>query len=105
MIKVPDHVYVLGYTYTCHTLKNITDTHNNNTCDMYMSSLRPIHDPVLSSLKMKGIRFLFLSFWVWFRMCYKTLSYCVHISLTALAITRMGSGIEKIFQYFWPIFS
>jgi hypothetical protein len=21
MIKVPDHVYVLGYTYTCHTLK------------------------------------------------------------------------------------
>jgi hypothetical protein len=22
MIKVPDHVYVLGYTYTCHTLKN-----------------------------------------------------------------------------------
>jgi hypothetical protein len=21
MMKVPDHVYVLGYTYTCHTLK------------------------------------------------------------------------------------
>jgi ribosomal protein S8E len=33
--------------------------HNNNTCDMYMSSLRHIHDPVLSSLKMKGIRLLF----------------------------------------------
>jgi hypothetical protein len=25
------------------------------TCDMYKSSLRHIHDPVLSSLKMKGI--------------------------------------------------
>jgi hypothetical protein len=32
------------------------------TCDMYKSSLRHIHDPVLSSLKMKGIRLLFLSF-------------------------------------------
>jgi hypothetical protein len=28
-------------------------------CDMYKSSLRHIHDPVLSSLKMKGIRLLF----------------------------------------------
>jgi hypothetical protein len=27
--------------------------------DMYKSSLRHIHDPVLSSLKMKGIRFFF----------------------------------------------
>jgi hypothetical protein len=26
------------------------------TCDMYMSDLRHIHDPVLSSLKMEGIR-------------------------------------------------
>jgi hypothetical protein len=25
------------------------------TCDMYMSSLRHVYDPVLSSLKMKGI--------------------------------------------------
>jgi hypothetical protein len=38
---------------------NITDTHNNNTCDKYKSSLRHIHDPVLSSLKMKGLRLLF----------------------------------------------
>jgi hypothetical protein len=30
------------------------------TCDMYKSSLRHIHDPVLSSLKMKGIRLLLL---------------------------------------------
>jgi hypothetical protein len=30
MMKVPDHVYVICYTrtYTCHTLKNITDMHN-----------------------------------------------------------------------------
>jgi hypothetical protein len=30
------------------------------TCDMYKSSLRHIHDPVLSSLKMKGIRLFFI---------------------------------------------
>jgi hypothetical protein len=29
------------------------------TCDMYMSDLRHIHDPVLSSLKMEGARLLF----------------------------------------------
>jgi hypothetical protein len=29
------------------------------TCYMYKSSLRHIHDPVLSSLKMEGIRLLF----------------------------------------------
>jgi hypothetical protein len=34
--------------------------HNSNTCDMYMCRLRHIHDPVLSSLKMEGIR-LFLT--------------------------------------------
>jgi hypothetical protein len=28
------------------------------TCDMYMSDLRHIHDPVLSSLKMEVIRLL-----------------------------------------------
>jgi hypothetical protein len=30
------------------------------TCDMYMCRLRHINDPVLSSLKMEGIRLLFL---------------------------------------------
>jgi hypothetical protein len=30
------------------------------TCDMYMSDLRHIHEPVLSSLKMEGIRFFFI---------------------------------------------
>jgi hypothetical protein len=29
------------------------------TCDMYMCRLRHINDPVLSSLKMEGIRLLF----------------------------------------------
>jgi hypothetical protein len=35
------------------------------TCDMYMSNLRHVHDPVLSSLKMEGIglfSFYFLFF-------------------------------------------
>jgi hypothetical protein len=32
------------------------------TCDMYMSDLRHIHDPVLSSLKMEGIRSFFFYF-------------------------------------------
>jgi hypothetical protein len=40
------------------TRKN--DTHSSNTCDMYMSDLRHIHDPVLSSLMMEGIRLLYL---------------------------------------------
>jgi hypothetical protein len=43
---------------------NITDTHNNNACDKYKSSLRHIHDPVLSSLKMKGIRLLFFDIYM-----------------------------------------
>jgi hypothetical protein len=43
----------------CRACYYINDKHNNNTCDMYKSSLRHIHDPVLSSLKMKGIRLLF----------------------------------------------
>jgi hypothetical protein len=30
-------------------------------CDKYKSSLRHIHDPVLSSLKMEGIRLLYFS--------------------------------------------
>jgi hypothetical protein len=30
------------------------------TCDMYMCRIRHINDPVLSSLKMEGIRLLFL---------------------------------------------
>jgi hypothetical protein len=32
------------------------------TYDMYKSSLRHIHDPVLSSLKMEGIRLVFFLF-------------------------------------------
>jgi hypothetical protein len=60
VMEVPDHVYVLGDTYTCHTLiikpirvKN--DMHSSNKCDMYMCHLRHIHDPVLPSQKLEGI--------------------------------------------------
>jgi hypothetical protein len=54
MMKVPDHVYILYYVLMlCVSVYFLT-------CDMYMSSLRHIHDPVLSSLKMKGIRLLFI---------------------------------------------
>jgi hypothetical protein len=42
------------------------------TCDMYMSDLRYIHDPVLLSLKMEGIRLLYFidiilpaALWLW----------------------------------------
>jgi hypothetical protein len=45
------------------------------TCDMYMSDLRHIHDPVLSSLQMEGIRLLLLSSFV-------TLLRCNCISVT-----------------------
>jgi hypothetical protein len=36
-------------------------SHSSNTCNMYMSGLRHTHDPVLSSLKMEGIRLFFFS--------------------------------------------
>jgi hypothetical protein len=37
--------------------------------DMYKSSVRHIHDPVLSSLKMKGIRFFFIRVMRWMKFC------------------------------------
>jgi hypothetical protein len=33
---------------------------SSNTCDMYMCRLRHINDPVLSSIKMEGIRVFIL---------------------------------------------
>jgi hypothetical protein len=47
--------------YMSHVKKYNRYALQNNTCDMYMSSLRHIHDPVLSSLKMKCICLLFPS--------------------------------------------
>jgi hypothetical protein len=38
---------------------SIPEWGSSNTCDMYMCRLRHINDPVLSSLKMEGIRLLF----------------------------------------------
>jgi hypothetical protein len=58
MMKVPDHLYVLGDTYTCHMLLKVQPI-RIKICDMYMCSLRHINDPVLSSLKMEVIRFIF----------------------------------------------
>jgi hypothetical protein len=40
--------------------------HSSNTCDMYMCRLRHINDPVLSPLKMEGIRLLCLTFSTFF---------------------------------------
>jgi hypothetical protein len=37
---------------------SIPDWGSSNMCDMYMCRLRHINDPVLSSLKMEGIRLL-----------------------------------------------
>jgi hypothetical protein len=54
------------------------------TCYMYMSSLRHIHDPVLSSLKMKGIR-LFLT-----RLCCDRC--CGATEHTMLSTTAMPSA-------------
>jgi hypothetical protein len=64
MMKVPDHLYVLA------THKHVTRIAAMHfiftrigctilTCDMYMCRLRHINDPVLSSLKMEGIRLLY----------------------------------------------
>jgi hypothetical protein len=49
------------YVYRLHFL----------TCDMYKSSLRHIHDPVLSSLKMKGILSFFLSMFTSFLYAFR----------------------------------
>jgi hypothetical protein len=45
-----------------HTYCSYAYRLNFLTCDMYKSSLRHIHDPVLSSLKMKGILSFLLVF-------------------------------------------
>jgi hypothetical protein len=69
--KKPSAVVIMLQVWSIPTLmplesKRRQNTINNtdwnvscNTCDMYMSDLRHIHDPVLLSLKMEGIRLLF----------------------------------------------
>jgi hypothetical protein len=55
------------------------------TCDMYMSDLRHIHDPVLSFLKMEGLR---LFYYVFF--CFLTASMSVSVILvTRYAVTTI----------------
>jgi hypothetical protein len=63
MMKVPNHLYVLGDTYTCHTyccyaLHFMRIGFTLFTCDMYMCRLRHINDSVLSTLRMEAIRLL-----------------------------------------------
>jgi hypothetical protein len=60
------------------------------TCNMYMSDLRHIHDPVFSSLKMKGILFLIT--------LYIRLSNC-HISLLYIKPILTTSFTYEIFNY------
>jgi hypothetical protein len=86
MMKVPDHLYVLGDTYhTCIHVTRITATHiiftligcTLFTCDMYMCRLKLINDLVLSSLKMEGIRLLLLSYSTFF--CFSANSVSVEV--------------------------
>jgi hypothetical protein len=58
------------------------------TCDMYKSSLRHIHDPVLSSLKKKGIRLHFL--------CSPTPS--TTRSHTCAYVTRVKDNVSRSFE-------
>jgi hypothetical protein len=55
------------------------------TCEMYKSSLRHIHDPVFSSLKMKGIRLLFRSI-------------CVSSSIQRRAFTLTTVGFSPVLR-------
>jgi hypothetical protein len=54
----------MRYVSVCVGVGN--DTHSSNTCDMYVSDLRHIHDPVLSSLKIEGILSFFFFFFFFF---------------------------------------
>jgi hypothetical protein len=67
MMKVPNHLYVLGDTYTCHSYCCYAYYFMRIDCtlftyDTYMCRLRLINDSVLSSLKMEGIRLFFIVF-------------------------------------------
>jgi hypothetical protein len=59
------------------------------TCDMYMSDLRHIHDPVLSSLKMEGIRSLYF-------LCFPTTS--TTRSHICAYVTRMNDNVSRSFE-------
>jgi hypothetical protein len=65
MMKVPNHLYVLGDTYMSHVLllcikflRVLVVLYLRVTC---MCRLRHINDSVLSLLKMEGIRLLYFS--------------------------------------------
>jgi hypothetical protein len=89
MMKVLDHVYVLGLTYKCHTYCCYAYRLYFLTCYMYKSSLRHTHDPVLSSLKMKGIRLLFYLF---------SPTPSTTRSHTCACVTRMKDNASRSFK-------
>jgi hypothetical protein len=62
------------------------------TCDMYMSDLRHIHDPVLSSLKMECIRFF----------CFTIVLHTYIISLFYCFLS-MVDGMFYFFLYVYQI--
>jgi hypothetical protein len=54
------------------------------TCNMYKSNLRHIHDPVLSSLKMKGIYSLFF-----------VVFFCV-LAITFIVLIETCSSVDYV---------
>jgi hypothetical protein len=93
MMKVPNNLYVLGDTYTCHTYCCYAYhfTHIGCTlftCDMYICRLRLINDSVLSSLTMEGIRLLYLLYSAFF--CFLTAS----MSVSAILVTRYYNNMR-----------
>jgi hypothetical protein len=64
---------------------------------MYKSSLRHIHDPVLSSLKMKGIRLFFSEdgrgTGLEMRICGKITVYICYVTIVTFALTNLKDEI------------
>ena len=91
-IEVLDHVYVLGYTYTCHTLCISFSTRSGCIllpCDMYKSGLRHIHDPVGLSLKVEVICFVL--------SCFPPApSTFPHSAPTRVSVASQGYRFEKV---------
>jgi hypothetical protein len=65
------------------------------TCDMYMCRLRHINDPVLSSLKMEGIRLLSCIEYTIVRKCYKKTLFW-RVRLISVAIITQYCFIFRI---------
>jgi hypothetical protein len=69
---------------------SIPDWGSSNTCDIYMCRLRHINDPVLSSLKMEGIRL--------FILIYIYMSWYIYL-LTAISLIPTVAAVQYTFTY------